>query len=188
MTCRPRHLAAQGLDRLTVVLVLVVVLAGCGYRVVSSRAPAGVSHLALEPFAENEPVGVSAPLSTELARLLVSGGVSLGPLEAASTAKLTGRVTSAKTRVRGVANVRSPVPAYEVSINVEARLVSAQGNELWRGAVSVTDDFLPTGAYEPGDMLATEAARTRALGRIAERAARELYERLLMAPGPSGGA
>lgn len=155
----------------------------CAYRVVGSDAPFGASRIAVLTFSELAPIGVAPDLSQELSLLLAHGGARLVADRSAADAVLTGRVIAARTAPVPIADPRGAISAYQISLNVEARLESARGEALWSTVVSLDEDFLPDdgqGAPTTARTLGTEAQRRSALDRLARRAALEIYDRLMV--------
>jgi len=155
--------------------------------VVQARAPFGVVAMVLEPFDEDEPIGIASEITKALGRLLRAEGMQI--VQAADDA--TGQAT-----LRGVvlhqSTVASPatggdqaqVAVYRISLSIRAVLENDHGKTLWSASVTVADDFLPANVldFDASRLpLATEANRRRALQRVAERAAGALHQKLVMA-------
>jgi len=165
-------------------LLALVALGGCGYHLVNARAPFGLRRVAVVPFVEDEIAGISADLAQELATELGAMGVDLTADRGSADAVLAGHIVSARTYP-----IVSPkgILSYQVSVVVLATLTKAS-KEVWRSQIEAHDDFPPTAqpASEPGGALVTEASRRMALHRAAQRAAREIRERLVLAAAAQG--
>lgn len=163
-----------------VVAVAVATLVGCGYQVVRSDAPFGRSAISVVPFVEPKAIGISAPLADAVSRLLAAGGVRLVRSRAAADAALEGEVLAESTRGSPTSGVAAPIPAYLLSVTVQARLVDPRGRVLWQTTVAAAEDFLSPSGDVTDAALAIEASRRSALHRVAERLARELHDQLIL--------
>lgn len=161
--------------------------AACAYSVVSSGAPFGVHRIAVVPFVEDEPVGLSADLGVALAERLAAGGVRIVPNRETADGVLTGRIISASTQRSPTVGAQTAVPAYGVTTRVEA-VLSRGDAVVWRTQLVVREDFLASQTGGDTETLETEANRRRALHRIVEELARELHERLVVASALGGEA
>lgn len=152
----------------------------CGYRVVHGPALLGVSTVRVTPFAEEEPVGLSLPLAEALANRLAQSGLAIDTSDGAE-ATLQGRVVSAGSTVNPTLRVGSAIRAYNFMVRLEAELQSSDGTSLWRGSARVQEDYRATAnSREAFGNLETEANRRRALHRLAESAADQLVEQMLL--------
>jgi hypothetical protein len=165
----------------------VLVASGCGYTLVSGRAPFGARTIAVVPFQEAVPVGLSGELSRELARLLAAEGVQLARNRSEAEAVLTGEVVSARTATSPVATAGTRIPAYNLEAIATARLLDGE-RELWSARAAAGDVFLPSESANTVETqtLETEANRRRALSRLAVALARELHQQLVMATALAG--
>jgi outer membrane lipopolysaccharide assembly protein LptE/RlpB len=162
-------------------------LAACAYNVVSGSAPFGARRIAVVPFVEDEPIGLSADLAAALAERLANDGVQVVSDRELADGVLTGRVVSASTQRSPAVGSQTAVPAYDVTTRVEA-VLNRGDRVVWRAALSLREDFLASQTGTDTQILATEANRRRALHRIVEQLARELHQRLVLASTLDGEA
>lgn len=175
--------AAALVPAAAVVATLSALAAGaCGYRVVRADALFGHTRLAVEPFAEDQPVGISPLISEELTRRLAAGGVRLASDPAGSGAVLRGRVVYQSTRANPTSG---GVTAYRVTITVEAELRDQADRLLWSKRLSKNDEFLHPGQRD-NQALAAEATRRETLQRLAEQLAGELHDDLVLVSSATG--
>jgi hypothetical protein len=160
-------------------LILLFALGGCGYSVVDTGNPFGKNRLAVMPFSEEVPLGISADLTQAMITQLASGGVIITSDLKSADAIFSGRVTSASTQ-GSPTPIGGIVPSYRVTVNIEATLVDLQKKELWRSDVAVGEDFL-TSSDPNHNLLATESNRRRAIIRLAQTAAKAVYQRFTLA-------
>ncbi|MEE8409381.1 MAG: LPS assembly lipoprotein LptE [Myxococcota bacterium] len=154
---------------------------GCGYAVVRGDRPFGAGSIAVVPFAESEPVGLAIELTDAITALLAADGVRIIGDESAADAVFTGRIIAATTTRSPTVGSNAPVPAYSTGTSITASLTRPDGTLLWTTRLHVTEDFLASTGTEDTVTSETESRRRRALRRIAERAAREIHERLVIA-------
>jgi len=186
---------------IAITIVVLADLTACGYQVLRGDRPFGASRVALVPFAEDVPVGLSPELASALAQQLAAEGMSIILDEQAADAVLSGRVVTSRTVQSPSSGVGARVPAYDIRVKIVAWLNDKAGKELWRTEVELGEAFLPSirpsgevdvnGTLKPNDnvLLETEANRRRALLRLADVAARTITERLAIAgtePAPGG--
>ena len=155
-------------------------LVACGYRTVASPTPSGIERIALAPFDEDTPLGLSPELTREFSQLLASDGIVLAAREDAD-AILTGRIVSSRTGTSPASGDDARVPAYEIEAKLEARLVGRSGETLWQATIDLREDFLAGAVGGPSAGLFTETQRRRAVFRMAQRAAQELHTQLQLA-------
>jgi outer membrane lipopolysaccharide assembly protein LptE/RlpB len=160
---------------------LALLIASCGYTVVRGDAPFGAHRIAVIPFQEDEPIGLSTELSRELAVLLAADGVHVTANAESADGVLTGVVLAAASSISPVA-ASGRIPAYRLRVVVRARLIDGE-RELWTASVNANDSFLPSEspASVETQTLETEANRRRALGRLAVSIARDLHQQLVIA-------
>ncbi len=159
-------------------LVAVSFTSACGYTLLRGDRPFGASAIMLLPFREAAPVGVSPLVTEALSARLLAEGVQLVRAADHADAVLSGEVVDETWRLSPGAQAQ----AYQVTLRIRAKLVGKDGASKWESEVLVSDDFLTVSGGEL-DLLATEANRRRALVRMAERAAAELCEQMVMAGG-----
>lgn len=169
--------------------------AGCGYHVLATNQVYGMTAIAVVPFAEDMPVGLSTQLAYELSSRLAAGGLHVVTDESAASAILSGRVISAISSVSPVAQFNATVPAYDMTVTLTVELVPKNGKAIWKKRMVIREDFLAAGTIASGTAtgpqadptLATEVNRRRALLRVAEQAAQDIVDALLIdsttAPG-----
>jgi len=157
-------------------LVAFASLAGCGYTSLHHGTPYGVRRLALVPFGEQQPLGMSPDLAHALALELAACGVELVPSRSDADGVLSGEVTNIMTLP---STVGSGVAAYGVRALVGATL-NVGGRVVWTTAQWVADDYQPgSGGLEYS--LATEANRREAVRRMAVAAAQQIRTALVLA-------
>jgi hypothetical protein len=172
------------------VIALVVFAAGCGYRISSSGAPAGVAVAGISGLAVSLVESPSSKLGFEgdFTRILRKEFISYSgvPLMSESEAPyvLECRVREIRTRPRRYKSTRSALrgdehiywrtSARRLSVDIDARLIEqATGKEIWRD-----DSIVETADWNLGtDPLAERDAQRAALRRLAERVAAKLYSR-----------
>ncbi|MBI5507565.1 MAG: hypothetical protein HY903_02310 [Deltaproteobacteria bacterium] len=150
----------------------------CGYRLLYADKPFGAAAVAVLPFVEDTPVGLTQDLALALNQRLAAAGVHLTTDEAHADAVLSGRLVGSQTLQSPAAGIGARVPAYDLRLQLQAWLTDRQGKELWRTALELSESFLPSTATGDTVLLETEANRRRALLRLADAAARVLVERL----------
>lgn len=165
-----------GLWRLAAVLLGALQLQ-CGYRMLRSDAPFGASRIAVMPFVEQQPIGLTAELSHNLLQRLAQGGVDVVTDSRRAQAILTG--TLSLYTVPGA--TLQAVQLYNVDAVVHAELIDTQGQILWQQDVTVRESFLPPDPGQAPQPLTIESRRRVALARLAERAAHALHDALVVA-------
>ena len=154
-----------------------VCLSGCSYHLIRSEAPFGAAKIAVMPFLETNTVGLAPELAQHLTRLLAAGGVGLAWDADDAQAVLDGTI-----HVNTGANATSlSVSTYQLNATVQAALTDRDGTVLWSTTLGVKEDFLPASTSTAPQPMATETNRRMALHRLAERAAAQLHETLLVA-------
>jgi len=168
--------------------LLLLLAAGCGYRVVRGDNPFGAEKIAVIPFAEEEPIGISGVVARELAALLARDGVHIVMSPEHADAVLSGTVLSEQTSKSPVAATGTTVPAYRIAVTVEAHL-KRHNEKLWSGQANSRDSFLPARAPQSNDWdtqhaqthtLQTDANRRQALERLAVDLAHTLHQQLVI--------
>lgn len=160
--------------------------ATCAYSLVGTKAPFGAHRIAVVPFVEDEPIGLSAQLATALVERLASDGVRVVLRRETADGVLTGRIISASTRPNPSSGLGSAAPAYDVTARVEAEL--HRGDKVvWRTLLDAREDFLASQSSTDTQTLEIEASRRRALHRMVEQLARELHERMVLADAMHNG-
>ena len=157
-----------------------LLLQACAYQLLPSEAPFAARRIVVVPFGEDVAVGLSGDLTQALTAHLASGGVQVVLDPAAADAVLQGRVVSvvsagSPTSVGGV------VPMYRLTATIEAKLISPTSETLWTSTVTVGEDFLASAATNAHQLLGTEANRRSAIFRLAQTAAQQIHQRLLLA-------
>jgi outer membrane lipopolysaccharide assembly protein LptE/RlpB len=163
-------------------LGLCLFASACGYTVVGAAPPLGMSRVAVVPFDELTPVGMAPHLATALAAELAASGLAITTDAAGADGVVTGMVTSATTTGSPTSgDPAATVQAYRLAVTIDARLNDRAGAERWRATLALGEDFLASLNTGPTGPVETEAARRRALHRLAERFAREIHTRLVVA-------
>jgi DNA polymerase III subunit delta len=107
---------------------LAICLLGCGYRVVGASPPFGMARLAVLPFAENSPVGLSPGLAGALASELAASGVAITTDVTSADGVLRGLVASADVAKSPTStDPAARIPAYRLAVRVEAQLTDRAG-------------------------------------------------------------
>lgn len=173
----PRHILA-----LALCVTCTPLLESCGYVLVRGNNLFGANTIAVIPFAEEEPVGLTTDLSHALTRLLSQHGMHVTHNQEHAQAILTGAIVSSSTRTSPV-SIGARVPAYNIRITIHAWLASPKGTKSWETRLTLEEGFLAAGSDTLPDArtLRTESNRTRALLRVSERAARMIHEQLMLA-------
>lgn len=154
--------------------VLIVALAGCGYRPAVAALPAGVREVLVRPpvaHAVHEPE-LARMLATELVRQLSRAGVRASSRGGAA-ATLRGQLLSLATVETPLAPGRR-LAGRVLRLRLELALEDATGT-LWRSGALEVDELAPLSAVGAGP---SEAARRMALSRLALRAAERAVELL----------
>jgi hypothetical protein len=165
---------------------LAVALSACGYHAINTAKVYGFDTLAVVPFAEETPLGLSSELAGDLSARLATGGIKITANEGTAGAVLTGRVLAATAAVSPVARFGLAVPAYDMTVRLEVDLIPKGKKSIWHRQFSIREDFLAAqpSAQVTGSAtdltLATEANRRTALTRVAEKATQEIIDALLM--------
>jgi outer membrane lipopolysaccharide assembly protein LptE/RlpB len=148
----------------------------CGYHTVTTpKVLQQHQPLYILAFIETPSTGLSAPMAMHLSTLLAAEGLSLTAQAGRSQAHLEGTVQVLTTPSASRAGIQS----YQLHATVSARLLDATDTPLWAGQVLVREDFLP----DPGldnQPLVTERNRNFAVAHLAQRAARALYELMVV--------
>lgn len=150
---------------------------GCGYRLVRGGPVFGASVVAIEPFSEDGPVGLSADVAAALSGRLAAAGFSVTTSVGRADAFLSGRLSLATLPGATL----STVQLYNVDAIVLAELHGRDGVLLWRHECSVRESFLPPDPGTFPEPLTIEMRRRVALRRLAERAADSITEALELA-------
>ncbi|HEY0880357.1 MAG TPA: LPS assembly lipoprotein LptE [Archangium sp.] len=153
-------------------LALVLVLAGCGYRVTAPNAslPGGVRAVRVPVF-DNRTAEPGVELAfTQAAKDQLARAGRLGDGDA--EARLDGSILSIGGGPFLSSSALPRYPVFRLSASVSLTL-TREGRTLGSTVVTVTEEF-PSGA----DVLQTEANRAQALRRLADAALREGLERL----------
>jgi hypothetical protein len=173
-----------------IISCIAIVVCGCGYHAVNTTQLYGFDTIAVVPFLEDVPAGLSSELASDLSARLAAGGLHVVGDESAAGAVLTGRVINATSAVSPVAHFGGSVPAYDLIVSLVVDLVPQGQKPVWHRQFVVREDFLaaqPTtlpasgSPLPPSDItLATEANRRRALARVAATASGEIVDALLL--------
>lgn len=166
---------------LAALLLLVTATTACGYSFLSTAAPFGRSTITVVPFREQQPLGISQSLAHHLALRLAQGGVSVQSSPSTPAATLSGKVVTARVSPSPASAVDVSVPSYRVQVQLQVVLSDDQGATLWKRDYNLQDTFLAakTGST-PDSILVTEAYRRRALERLAEESADQIYQDLIL--------
>lgn len=155
-------------------------MAGCGYGFAEAQAPFGGSRVAVLTFAEYEPLGIAPDIARYLAELAGHEGATIVFDSAKADETIKGVVRQGRTAALPVVDPAAAIAGYQIVVDIDAQMVDKDGTVLWASTMSFSEDFLP-GAGNPSQLaLGTEASRRRALDRVAQRAAREIYDRIAM--------
>ena len=159
------------------VLLLTLLAGACGYRPVSLAHPFGAQSVAVMPFVEHPPVGISDVLAARLGAALRAGGARVATATVDADAVLEGelRVTSRP------GTTLQAVQVYHVDGVIDARWRGRDGAVCWSGQVSASESFLPQGTPGLRQPAATETQRRMALQRLAEALALRLEHALVAA-------
>lgn len=155
--------------------MVVLLLAGCGYRFVVPNAPAGLTSVAVPVFQNHttEPQ-VDALCTQALREHYQRAGVLGGD---ASDGTVEGTIVSVSS-VPFLAAPERGLPTYRMSASV--LLTMKKGAQVLRSiTVSATEEY-PSGA----DVLLTEANRATALRRLCDALMRDGAEQLSANPSP----
>lgn len=157
-------------------LLLLCLLSACGYRVLSAAKPFGAQRVAIVPFMETQPIGISPDMAAHLNRLLAASGMEITGNLAEADAQLTGRIHI----FNAPSNSVNAVQIYTAGINLHAELKDRWGTRLWSGDFSLKEDFLPTDPTMDVQPLISETNRRTALRRLAEAAAQKIQSALVV--------
>ena len=148
----------------------------CGYHTVTTpKLLQQHQPLYILAFIETPSTGVSAPMAMHLSTLLAAEGLSLTAQARHAQAHLEGTVQVLTTPSASRAGIQS----YQLQATVNAQLLDATDTPLWAGQVVAREDFLP----DPGldnQPLVTERNRNFAVAHLAQRAARALYDLMVV--------
>lgn len=155
-------------------------LAGCGYGFVEGGAPFGGRELAVLTFAEYEPLGIAPDLQRYLSELAEHEGARLVSQSSNADGVIRGLIRQGTTTALPISDPLATISAYQISVQIDAQMTDRSGKVVWASTLTVSEDFLP-GAGQPSQAtLGTEASRRRALDRLAQKSAREIYDRIVM--------
>ena len=160
---------------------LLLLLTGCGYRLLSSPTPFNASSVTIIPFHENEPVGLSPILANYLSLQLAQSGVALSNSSNDTGATLTGYIKSAGIVATPTSALESAIPSFQINLKLTVKLEDAKGRTLWNKAYTLTDSFLQDLKREPESVLVTESNRRVALNRLAQLASEKICSDLMIA-------
>ncbi|MBN1960812.1 MAG: hypothetical protein JW841_07675 [Deltaproteobacteria bacterium] len=150
----------------------------CGYNLVHNQSLLNAKTIAVAGFIEDQPIGIAGDLATAIAQRLAASGVFITNDTNKADAVLSGRIISANITTAPIRDPNQPIEIYRLSFTVLATLTS-NNNELWRGQVTLADDFLPSLSHnEPANDLHTEANRHEALLRLVGSVAQNLVDQL----------
>jgi hypothetical protein len=157
-------------------------IGGCGYGFTAGDKPFGSSRLAVMTFAEWEPLGISPEITRYFSEIAAHEGADIVFDSANADERLEGVVRQGRTNALPIADPQAAIAGYQIIVDVDARLVDRAGTVLWASTLTFSEDFLPGPATVGPQQatLGTEASRRRALDRVAQRAAREIYDRIVV--------
>ena len=163
-----------------VVALTATIVSGCGYGFTAGDKPFGSSRLAVTTFAEWEPLGISPDITRYLSEIAAQEGADIVFDSANADERLEGVVRQGRTTPLPIADPQAAIAGYQIIVDMDAKLVDRAGTVLWASTLTFSEDFLPGPAtVNPQQAtLGTEASRRRALDRVAQRAAREIYDRI----------
>ena len=154
---------------------------GCGYRSLSTPTPFDATSVTLIPFHESQPIGLSQTLNEHLSLQLVQSGVNLTNSLGSHGALLTGTIESATTVASPTSAVDRTTPSFQVALRAIAKLEDSKGEALWQKKYLLNDSFLQDLQEEAQSVLVTESGRRVALGRVAEKLAKQIASDLMLA-------
>jgi len=136
--------------------------------------------LGVVTFAEWEPLGISPDITRYFSEIAAHEGADIVFDSANADEVLQGVVRQGRTNALPSADPQAAIPAYQVIVDIDAKLVDRAGTVHWASTLTFSEDFLPGPATVGAQQatLGTEASRRRALDRVAQRAAREIYDRI----------
>ena len=172
------------LARQFLLIVLAFLNIDCGYTFIQAHKIAHGTDIAVLPFLEKEPIGITLELTEQLSTKLASGGMKLEQQEKMASLILTGEIAAL---TMGYVLTPERIVAYTLQTTIKSELIDQNKKILWSEEIQVQEDF-------PGDIgdlagalklpenqsLALEEQRRRALRRLAVRAAEEIYQKLLL--------
>ncbi len=157
-----------------------MLLTACGYGFSEGGAPFGGTRVAVLTFAEYESLGIAPDIARYLAEMAGHEGAEVVFDSANADAIIKGVVRQGRTAALPVVDPQAAIAGYQIVVDIDAQVVDKAGTVVWASTMSFSEDFLP-GAGNPAQLaLGTEASRRRALDRVAQRAAKEIYERIAM--------
>ncbi len=131
-------------------------------------------------FAEYEPLGIAPDIARYLAETAGHEGAQIVFDSAQADSTIKGVIRQGRTAALPVVDPQAAIAGYQIVVDIDAQMVDNAGTVVWASTMSFSEDFLP-GAGNPAQLaLGTEASRRRALDRVAQRAAREIYDRIAM--------
>lgn len=151
-------------------------LGSCGYTVVRADRLFAAHRITVLPFFEETPANMAGTMAYHTTRLLAAGGMHVVQDADDTDALLDGTITLTTQGSATLGGVRT----YQTGARVDARLRSRDGNMLWRHMFDVAEDFLPVEGNDTQPIF-TETNRRAAILRLAERAARQLHEAMVLA-------
>lgn len=131
-------------------------------------------------FAEYEPLGIAPDLARYLAELAGHEGAQVVFDSDKADETIRGTVRQGRTAALPVVDPQAAISGYQIIVDIDAQMVDRGGTVLWASTMSFSEDFLPGGGNATQVATSTEASRRRALDRVAQRAAKEIYERIAM--------
>lgn len=149
----------------------------CGYRLLRAGPVFGCATLAVQPFREEGPIGLTGPLAAALTTRLMAIGAAVHHDPRRADGILSGSI--ALSTVPGA--TLSTVQIYNVDAIATATLHDATGQLLWRHDITLRESFLPPDPGSFPEPLTLETRRRVALARLAERTADAIAEALRMA-------
>lgn len=161
-------------------LIAAATSAACGYGFVDGASPFGGSRVAVLTFAEYVPLGIAPDLQRYLAELAEHEGARVVFQSAKADEIIRGVIRLGTTNALPITDPLAAISAYQITVQIDAQMTDSHGTVVWASTLSFTEDFLPGAGLPSQSTLGTEASRRRALDRLAQKAAREIYDRIVM--------
>ncbi len=131
-------------------------------------------------FAEYTPLGIAPDLQRYLAELAEHEGARIVVQSSKADGVIRGVIRTGTTTALPISDPLAAISAYQIGVQIDAQMVDSRGTVLWASTLAFSEDFLPGPGAPNQSALGTEASRRRALDRVAQKAAREIYDRIAM--------
>lgn len=162
------------------VLALLSIASGCGYRAIGQKPPFGLRKLAVRPLLEEVSTGMSLEFTRALAETFARGGLTLVRNEAEADGILSGTISGA-----GLGNAPTrggnDISVYLAQSTVSVTIHDPEGELLFQTVFNDSQPFLVDLDRDPGAPLAVEGARHVPMIRIVRAAAAEVGHRFWLA-------